>query len=64
MDKKIINQCVRLVGGIAVMILGGRLIYKAGCEKGVTISECIVNKYEPEAYERLCKIVINQKEES
>lgn len=57
MDKKIVNQCVRLVGGIAVVILGGRLIYKAGCQKGVIISEWIVNKYEPEAYERLCKIV-------
>ena len=62
MDKKIvIKQCVRLVGGIAVVILGGRLIYKAGCQKGVTISEWLVNKYEPEAYERLCKIVSDLK---
>lgn len=61
MDKTIVKQCVRLIGGIAVLCLGGGLIYKAGCQKGVIISEWIVNKYEPEAYERLCKIVTKHK---
>jgi len=61
MDKRMLKQGIRVIGGLAILGFGSRLIYNAGCQKGVTTSEWLVQLYEPEAYERLCKIVTNYK---
>ena len=63
MDKLIVKQGIRMIGGLAMLCIGVRLIYKSGCQQGVLISEMVVEKYEPEAYERLCKIVTNCKKD-
>ena len=61
MKKLIVKQGIRITGGLAMLCLGGRLIYNAGCQTGVTASEWLVKQHEPEAYERLCEIVTNYK---
>ena len=57
MNKTMMKNGFRFMGAIVSIALGGKLIYDMGCQQGVSVSEWLVEKYEPEAYRRLCEMV-------
>ena len=56
-----VEQVCRFVGGIIALSLGGVALYKAGRQEGCRATEEFVANFEPEGYERLCKILSEQK---
>lgn len=58
-EKRIVDlkYCVCIIGGIAMIFIGGKLVYMAGCRQGVSVSKWFINRYEPEAYQRLCRVI-------
>lgn len=60
-NKEFIKQVLRSIGAIACVYLGGKFIYDIGCQQGTAVSEYLMQYYEPEAYQRLCKVVNDHK---
>ena len=56
MNKKL-NQCGRAIGVVICTAIAGKLVFDMGAQKACDITQEFIYKHEPEAAERLRKVI-------
>lgn len=50
----------KCISGFAFIGIGACVLYSAGCQRGVTLMEEAMYKYEPEAWKRICNLIASR----
>ena len=45
------NQAIRIAGGSVLLAAGIQLIFEAGCQRGITMTEDVIRALDPDSYE-------------